>query len=292
MPSSSWWTCRARPACCRLASRASVCWSTAAPAPHDTLHVDRRARAPDREQARLRLRRRDARQGADLRVGELAPRHRLGQDRQRPEGTRHPDVLPGGAGGEADAPSEPLGAGAEAVGPAPAGVELTDQREQARRRRLEMRRELGDLVTEAIQLRNGRRRGLHRERTIRRVCRHGESPFSAGMTLTPGFGGLWSRPRCEKAGRSMIARRRCRDRGSRGALVTLRRHSFRERNAQRCRPRDLVKRKVGGWSKESEYAANTSLQQTAPHPALSPEGRGGEPARSSRRACSSRPGTS
>ncbi len=84
-------------------------------------------RAPP-EQAHLGLRGRDAGQGADLGVGELAARQGVSQGRQRPEGAGHPDMLAGGAQGEADAPGEPLGAGAEAVGPAAAGVELADQR--------------------------------------------------------------------------------------------------------------------------------------------------------------------
>ena len=160
----------------------------AAPAPHDALDVDRRAGTPYREQARLGLRGRDARQCADLGVGELSARHRFGQGRQRAEGPRHPDVLPGGAWGESDAPGEPFRARAEPVTPAPTGVELADEREQAGRRRLEMRGELGDLVAQAIQLCEVRRSGLRRlERggTIRRACLHGESPFLLGRLYTP-----------------------------------------------------------------------------------------------------------
>jgi hypothetical protein len=94
-------------------------------------------------------------------------------------------MLAGGARSEADAPGEPLGAGAEAVGPAAAGVELADEREQAGRRGLEMRRELGDLVTQAIELRDPGRRGLPDNGNVRRVRVHGESPFWLGRLYTP-----------------------------------------------------------------------------------------------------------
>ncbi len=50
-----------------------------APAPHDALHVGRRAGAPDGEQSRFGLPGRDAGQRADLGVGQLAARQRLGQ---------------------------------------------------------------------------------------------------------------------------------------------------------------------------------------------------------------------
>ena len=152
----------------------------APPAPHDALHVDRRARASDREQARLRLRGRDTRQGADLRVGELPTRHRVGQCRQRPEGTRHPHVLSGGAGSKSYTPGEPLGAGAETVGPTLAYIELPDQSKQAGGCRLEVSGELGNLVTQTIQLREMRGVGLRRLQRagkIRWKWEHGESPF-------------------------------------------------------------------------------------------------------------------
>jgi len=131
-----------------------------APAPHDALHVDGRARAPHREQPGLGLRGCDAGQGADLGVGELSARQGLGQGRQRPEGAGHPDVLAGGARGESDSPREPGGTGAEARVPATTSVELPDEGKQAGGRRLEVVGELSDLVTETIQLRGALRRGL------------------------------------------------------------------------------------------------------------------------------------
>ena len=152
----------------------------AAPAPHDALHVDRRPRAPHRQQPGLGLRGRHAGDGADLGVGELAARQGLGQGWQGPEGAGHPDVLPGGARGEADAPGEPLRTGAEAGVPAAPSVELADQIEQAGGRRVEVRGELRDLVAQAIELRDALRRGLQRGGKVRLAGRHGESSFLLG----------------------------------------------------------------------------------------------------------------
>ena len=76
-----------------------------------------------------------------------------GQPRQRAERARHPHVLAGGARGEPHAPGEPGGAGAEAGVPALAGVELADEVEQAGGGGVEMRRQLGDLVAEPVQIR-------------------------------------------------------------------------------------------------------------------------------------------
>jgi hypothetical protein len=69
-------------------------------------------------------------------------------------------MFAGGARGKSDAPRQPLGTGAEAVTPAAAGVELADEGQQAGRRGFEVSRELGDLVTQPIQLREVRRHGL------------------------------------------------------------------------------------------------------------------------------------
>jgi hypothetical protein len=148
-----------------------------APASHDALHVDRRPRAPHRQQPGLGLRGRHAGDGADLCVGELPARQGLGQGWQCPEGASHADPLAGRPWLEPHSPGEPRGAGAEAGVPAAPGVELPDEGEQASRRRLEMSGELRDLVAQAIQLRDARRRGLQRGGKIRRACLHGESPF-------------------------------------------------------------------------------------------------------------------
>ena len=111
-----------------------------------------RAGAADREQPLLGLGRGHARQGPDLGVGELAAGEGLGQHGQRAQGARHPHVLAGRTGGEPHPPGEPGGAGAEAGVPALAGVELADEVEEAGGGGLEMRRQLGDLVAQAVQV--------------------------------------------------------------------------------------------------------------------------------------------
>ncbi len=82
--------------------------------------------------------------------------------------------------------------------PAAAGVELAEEREQTRRGRLEVSGELGDLVTQAIQLGEVWRVGLRwlqRAGKIRRKWEHGESPFLLGRLYTPDSAGP---PRAEE----------------------------------------------------------------------------------------------
>jgi hypothetical protein len=110
------------------------------------------ARAPHREQAGLGFRRGHAGQGAHLGVGQLPAGERPGEERQRSEGARHPDPLAGRAQVEAHAPAQPGGAGAEAAVPTAAGVELTDQGEEARGGGIEVGGQLGDLVAETVEL--------------------------------------------------------------------------------------------------------------------------------------------
>ena len=124
----------------------------AAPAADDTLDVLGGAGAPDGQQALFSLRRRHPRERADLGVRELAVRERLGQPRQRDERARHADLFAGRAKIQADAPGEPLRAGAKAVVPATPRIELTDEIQQAGGSGIEMPGELGDLVTQAIEL--------------------------------------------------------------------------------------------------------------------------------------------
>ena len=123
----------------------------AAPAADDALDVLGGAGTPDGQQALFGLRRRHPCERADLGVRELAARERLGQPRQRGERARHAHLLSGRAQIETDTPGEPLGAGAKAVVPAGAGVELADEIEQARGGGIEMPGELGDLVTQAVE---------------------------------------------------------------------------------------------------------------------------------------------
>jgi hypothetical protein len=166
-----------------------------APAPDDPLDVGRRARAPHREQPGLGLRGRYAGQGAHLGIRKLPARQSLGQGRQRPEGARDPNPLPGCPQIEPRTPGEPGGAGAEPGVPAPTGVELPDEGEQAGRRRLEVGRELSDLVAKAIE-RGGVGCGH----------RHGESPLSAGATLHPDIGNPRTPPGRMNGASAMIAR--------------------------------------------------------------------------------------
>ena len=105
----------------------------ATPAADDALDVLRRAGAPDGEQPSLDVWRRDAGEGADLGVRQLAAGERLGEPRQRGQGARHADLLAGRAQIEADAPGEPLGTGPKAGVPAATGIEVPDQIEQTRR---------------------------------------------------------------------------------------------------------------------------------------------------------------
>jgi hypothetical protein len=88
---------------------------------------------------------------ADLRVRELAPGEGLRQPRQSAERPRDADLLARRAEVEPDAPTQPVRARAEPVAPAAAGVKVADEIEQSSRRRIEMHRELGDLVAEALE---------------------------------------------------------------------------------------------------------------------------------------------
>jgi len=159
------------------------------PRPHDALHVGRRPRPPDGQEPRFGLRSRDSRERADLRVGQLPPGQgggELGQFAQRP---RHADPFPGRPRVEAHAPAEPLCAGAAAVGPAPARVELADQGEEPGGGGVEVSREHGDLVTEPVEV--GRGRGHGRRREV-----HGVPPASDSTTRIashPGGRGLADR---------------------------------------------------------------------------------------------------
>jgi len=122
------------------------------PAANDAFDVARRAGAPDRQQPLLGLRRRRASQGSHLGVRELAPRKSTSQEREHLQRARHADALTRRAQIEPHAPGEPLGAGAEAVAPAAARIELADEVEEACGRGVEMSRQLGDLVAELIKV--------------------------------------------------------------------------------------------------------------------------------------------
>jgi hypothetical protein len=153
----------------------------APPAADDQLDVLGGTRSADREQPVFGLGRRDPRQRPDFRVRQLTAGERLRQPRQRAERPRHADVLAGGARLEADAPGQPRRARAKAIAPAAAGVELADQIEQACGGGVEVGRQLGDLIAEALEFgsrtnnRSDNRRdayigvGVHRRISLRRV---------------------------------------------------------------------------------------------------------------------------
>jgi hypothetical protein len=124
-----------------------------APAADNQSDVLCRAGAPHRDQPLLGFGRGHASQLPDLGVRQLPAGERLGQQRQRAERARHSHVLARGAGGEPHPPAQPGGARAEAGIPTQPDVELADQVEEASRRGVEVRRQLGDLVAQPVQLR-------------------------------------------------------------------------------------------------------------------------------------------
>src|SRR5690349_13899505 len=147
------------------------------PAPHDALDMMRRAVATDRKEPLFRLGRGNAGECPDLRVRELAARERLRDPRQRREGAGHADMLTRRARRQADAPRQPVSTGAEAVAPAAAFVKLADEVEQPCSRGIEMSRQLGDLLTEALELDDVRRRGSEARSDIhRRVLLNDSGP--------------------------------------------------------------------------------------------------------------------
>src|SRR2546430_6540623 len=72
--------------------------------------------------------------------------------RQHAERPRHANPLAGGARVEPDAPRQPRGAGAEAVAPAAAEVEVADEIEQPSGRGVVMGGQLGDVIAKALEL--------------------------------------------------------------------------------------------------------------------------------------------
>jgi len=152
------------------------------PAPHDPLHMRRRARPPHRQQPGFGLRRRYARQGSNLGVRQLPAGQGVAQQGQRGQGTGDSHPFPGRAHVESHPPAEPLGAGPEARVPSAPGVELADQGEQACGGGVEVCGQLGDLVAEPIELRDGWRRREYGEC----VDRHGEPSFGC-RDSTPWF---------------------------------------------------------------------------------------------------------
>jgi hypothetical protein len=121
------------------------------PAAHDTLDVHGGAGAGDVQEPLFRLRRCHACHCPHLGVRDLPDSERVGKARERAEGARHADPLARCTLVEAHAPAQPVGARAKPVAPATARIELADEVEQAGGGRVEVRGQLGDLVTEALQ---------------------------------------------------------------------------------------------------------------------------------------------
>ena len=165
------------------------------PAADDPLDVLGGAGPADSEQPLLGLRRSDAGQCADFGIRQLAAGERAGQQRERAERQRDANALAGGAGIQADAPRQPRGARTEAVGPAAARVEFSDEIEEVRRRGVQMRGQLRDLVAEAIQRVDGANGGLdnrsdadtrgsvHR-RVLSHLCADSTPRFSRALRAT------------------------------------------------------------------------------------------------------------
>src|SRR5439155_2529001 len=108
--------------------------------------------------------------------------------RQGPEGPGDAVRLPGRPEVKPDPPAQPGGAGGEPGVPAPARVELADEVKQTRRGRLEVRRQLGDLVAEPIQLRDA----LRGDEDDGRMDVHGGLPW---RHTTPDFSSRLGAPR-------------------------------------------------------------------------------------------------
>ncbi len=127
-----------------------------APAADDALDVLGGTGPAGCEQSLFGLRRRDAGQRSNFRVRELAARQRLRQPWQGPQRARHADALASRAPIEADTPREPRGARGEAGVPAAAGVELSDEIQQARGGRVQVGGQFGDLIAKPMRLQDER----------------------------------------------------------------------------------------------------------------------------------------
>src|SRR5690349_2967675 len=124
----------------------------ASPATYDSLDVVGRAGPAHGEQPFFRLRRRHARERTDLRVGDLGACEGTGETGERGQraGDAHP--LSSGTQVETHAPAQPGRARAEPVVPSAPRIEVADELEQPRRGGVQMGGQLGDLVTETIEL--------------------------------------------------------------------------------------------------------------------------------------------
>ena len=120
------------------------------PASHYSFDVRRRARFAEVDQRFLRLGRGDSSQRPDLGVGERAASHGLTHQGQVAQGSGDSHPLTGRAGHQTDSPGQPVGASEKAAAPAFLLIELADQNEQLISRRIDARRERGDLLAYAL----------------------------------------------------------------------------------------------------------------------------------------------
>ena len=109
--------------------------------------MDGRAAPGELQEPLFRLRRGDPRERPDLGVGQLAARERLADARQVRQRTSDAHALVGGAPVHADPPGQPVGAGLEAIGPAAASVELTNEIQKPGDGDFDVGGELSDLIS-------------------------------------------------------------------------------------------------------------------------------------------------
>jgi len=159
----------------------------AAPAANDPLDVRGGAGPTHRQQPRFGLGSGHAGQRPHLGVRELAPGESPGQQRQRAQGVRDADALAGRARVESHSPGQPGCTGAEAGVPTTAGVELANQVQKVRSGGLDVRRQLGDLITQLIQL-GGRLQGGG---NVGRADFHERVPLPLGRLYTLVFEPPW-----------------------------------------------------------------------------------------------------
>ena len=172
------------------------------PPPDDSLDVRRRPRPPHLQEPALRLRRSHPGQRPHLGVGQFTSGQCPGEERQRRQRPCDPDPLASRTQIEAHPPAQPLRARAEPGVPAAAGVELADEVEQPRGGGVQVRRQLGNLVAEPVQIHH-------------RVF-HGASPLGYATSLTPRISGSGDRPGAAIRKSEMIRRDHTPDRQAEG----------------------------------------------------------------------------
>ena len=131
----------------------------------EPLQLVPRHRPGDLRQALLVLRGGDPGQRPHLGVRQPGRGELAADDRQVPQRPGHPDVLPGGTGGHLALPRQPARAAAHVpAGPAPAGIEISQQHQEPARRRGQVPGQLADLRLQPLQRHRGRDRSRGRSR--------------------------------------------------------------------------------------------------------------------------------